>query len=475
METQRLDCQPSDHALGVSALEDPRGIVVHIRTEITARNETDVRNTVLVSWQNRPKPPKVILDLSGVNRIDSVGVGTLMDLAHEAKSAGVPFILCGLEESPRRKLDRTGLAGLFQIAESVEDALNGRTASERPVDASATVDAVSVKPLGRGTGSSVGADGRVRQHSHRGLWLCMIVVLVILAAGGAYGYVAIETYRNQLDLLPGMQGQLTAAGQRLDATEASLRAWNFQRDLWEGRLKKVEASVNGVLQSTRKQAEDINARAKQDLQATLDQRTQAIQSRIDAAQSAQQSTDARVTELQQQLDQAKAEYNQELARLRDDLHRQQTAQSGDIAALDRRVTTAGQRFDQNDRDLAAVHSKVDRERVDFELDVNHDRQLAPGISFALNHTDVHHQRFNGRVWLMPDRRTLWIRGQGLQQPLVFYTESDERPRELVITRVTRSAVAGYLLLPRGVGLTGALRDASASAQVAGVSRLEGDN
>jgi hypothetical protein len=303
----------------------------------------------------------------------------------------------------------------------------------------------------------------------------MLAILIVLATGGAYGYLAIETYRNQLDLLPGMQGQLTAVGQRLDAAETNLRAWNSQRDLWEGRLKKVEANVNGALRATRRQAEDMNARAKQDMQAALDQRGEATQSRFDAAQSAQQSTDARVTEIQQQLDQAKAEYKQELARLRDDLHRQQAAENGDIAALDHRVASAGERSDQNDRDLATVHSKVDRERIDFELDVNHDRQLAPGISLAVNHTDVHHQRFNGRVWLGPERQTLWIRGQGLQQPLVFYTKSDEQPRELVITRVTRSAVVGYLLLPRGVGLTGALRDASSSAQAAGVSRLEGDN
>ena len=45
------------------------------------------------------------------------------------------------------------------------------------------------------------------------------------------------------------------------------------------------------------------------------------------------------------------------------------------------------------------------------------------------------------------RNAAAILGQGLQQPLTFYGKSDDRPRELVITRVTPTPVIGYLLLP----------------------------
>ena len=66
----------------------------------------------------------------------------------------------------------------------------------------------------------------------------------------------------------------------------------------------------------------------------------------------------------------------------------------------------------------------------------------------VSHTDVLHQRFDGWVWLMPGRRTMWIHGRGLQQPLMFYSDGDDRPRELVVTRVTKYSVLGYLLVPR---------------------------
>jgi hypothetical protein len=48
---------------------------------------------------------------------------------------------------------------------------------------------------------------------------------------------------------------------------------------------------------------------------------------------------------------------------------------------------------------------------------------------------------------MPDRRTLCVRELGVQQPLVFYHKGSDQPNELVITRVAKDAVIGYLLLP----------------------------
>ena len=48
---------------------------------------------------------------------------------------------------------------------------------------------------------------------------------------------------------------------------------------------------------------------------------------------------------------------------------------------------------------------------------------------------------------MPDRRTIWLRQQGAQEPVDVYGYTDGKKRELVITSVRKSSVAGYLLLP----------------------------
>jgi hypothetical protein len=52
---------------------------------------------------------------------------------------------------------------------------------------------------------------------------------------------------------------------------------------------------------------------------------------------------------------------------------------------------------------------------------------------------------------MPDRRTIWLRGQGAQEPVVFYGTRDGKRRELVITNVAKNSVSGYLILPADGG------------------------
>lgn len=51
------------------------------------------------------------------------------------------------------------------------------------------------------------------------------------------------------------------------------------------------------------------------------------------------------------------------------------------------------------------------------------------------------------MWVLPDRRTIWLRGQSAQVPVVFYGYNDGQKRELVITNVTRNSATGFLLLP----------------------------
>ena len=87
-------------------------------------------------------------------------------------------------------------------------------------------------------------------------------------------------------------------------------------------------------------------------------------------------------------------------------------------------------------------------RIDFELSKGHSRELAPGISLGITRTDVAFRHVSGWMWVLPDRRTIWLRQQGAQEPVDFYGYNDGKKRELVITSVTKGSVAGYMLLPK---------------------------
>jgi len=84
------------------------------------------------------------------------------------------------------------------------------------------------------------------------------------------------------------------------------------------------------------------------------------------------------------------------------------------------------------------------QRVNFQVSENHSRELVPGISFGLSRADAGRRRANGWMWVMPDRRTIWLRDQAAYEPVVFYGFRDGQKRELTITRVSENSVAGYL-------------------------------
>jgi anti-sigma B factor antagonist len=66
---------------------------------------------------------RLILDLDGVVRTDSSGVGALLAGLRDSQSQHVQFTLCGLRKALYDLLERTRLASLFEIRPTVEEAL----------------------------------------------------------------------------------------------------------------------------------------------------------------------------------------------------------------------------------------------------------------------------------------------------------------------------------------------------------------
>ena len=86
-------------------------------------------------------------------------------------------------------------------------------------------------------------------------------------------------------------------------------------------------------------------------------------------------------------------------------------------------------------------------KIPFSITRNHSRQLVAGISIGLTTTDAPDHRVNGWMWLMPDRRTIWLKNQKAHDPIVFYGGPDGKRHELQITAVDRDSMTGYLTVP----------------------------
>ncbi len=92
---------------------------------------------------------------------------------------------------------------------------------------------------------------------------------------------------------------------------------------------------------------------------------------------------------------------------------------------------------------ANVHppAKPVQKRSTFLVTSRHTREVAPGILLGLTWTDPGRRRANGWLWVGDQHRTIWLRDQAAQHPVYV------GDRELMITRVDKNSVAGYLTAP----------------------------
>jgi len=271
-------------------------------------------------------------------------------------------------------------------------------------------------------------------------WVALLVLVAALAGAGWYIYPLWQQQGALPAQVASLKDSLLAAGKRADAAEEKMsglvNAWGSVTE----QMRKLESRIGAEARVARKQTRELVAQMQQRVMAELDQRMQSLTNRVSRVEEGQASEQTRVAKLEQELATVRAENAQQRALLREN-------QESRDRAVDQKFTNLDQRVDSNNRELAGVHTQIDRQRVDFEAGVNHSKEVAPGVTLQVSHTDVAYQRFQGWVFLMPDRRTVWLHDQGVQRPLVLYSAKDNRPVQLVVTRVTKYSVVGYLLIP----------------------------
>jgi anti-sigma B factor antagonist len=93
---------------------DDGALLVHARGDIDTVTAGTLRRVVLDTTA-QAAPPGVVLDLSEVGFIDSVGSAALVAGYKTARAAGVPFTVGEASRFAPRPLHMTGLASLWQV------------------------------------------------------------------------------------------------------------------------------------------------------------------------------------------------------------------------------------------------------------------------------------------------------------------------------------------------------------------------
>jgi len=92
-----------------------------------------------------------------------------------------------------------------------------------------------------------------------------------------------------------------------------------------------------------------------------------------------------------------------------------------------------------------TQDKKSLRRIAFEVGRNRSRELAPGISLGVTSTDPARKSVDAWLWLVHDRRTIWLREQTEGNPVSFETGDNHGQWRLVVTQITTGSIRGYLV------------------------------
>jgi anti-sigma B factor antagonist len=92
-------------------------IIVDVRGTLDAAT-VDALRTALLGTLQQQRPPVLVVDLTFVTFMDSLGIGALVHGANAAREVGTRFVLRNPSEFVHRQLRVTGLADMFGLPET---------------------------------------------------------------------------------------------------------------------------------------------------------------------------------------------------------------------------------------------------------------------------------------------------------------------------------------------------------------------
>ncbi len=110
----------SEQDLSISKRSEGDAHVVAVRGEVNLRTSPELHETLLEILQ--AKPARIVLDLSGVDYMDSSGIGTLVEIKRRVDKYKGKFILAALRPRVRGLFEITRLEQFFTIAEDAKQA-----------------------------------------------------------------------------------------------------------------------------------------------------------------------------------------------------------------------------------------------------------------------------------------------------------------------------------------------------------------
>jgi hypothetical protein len=241
-------------------------------------------------------------------------------------------------------------------------------------------------------------------------WLVVASVALLVLAGLAFGY----GYRQQI-----LAGHLAAQQSMATATINDM----------QGQLKTLTTKLNEVTAAqqaaeaaaAQKKASAANGGAK----AVAGKRTPAESKRLKELQ-------ARIDEQQKELKDTQDQVAKNRSDLEGSLNSTRDELNGSIA--------------KTHEELVVLQKRGERNYFEFDLTKSKQFQRFGPITLSLRHTDAKHMNYD--VSMVVDDNQLSKKRVNLYEPIWIHTENESQPVQVVVNKIGKNFVHGYISAPK---------------------------
>jgi hypothetical protein len=251
----------------------------------------------------------------------------------------------------------------------------------------------------------------------KGIWVLALLVLALSLASLALLYVQ---HQQTTEILSKQSDQLTLLSRRMDTSDdryAQLRA-QFQ----------VTSEKLGMTQQELARARTLATQIETEQKQSVQQLNAAIQQKASA-------TD---------LNKLQADSTTKFGNLSTDIQGTKKELQDALGAAKGELTGA---IARNHDELVALAHRSDRDYYEFSLPSKHARQKIGAVMVELDHTDTKKNLYS--VYLFFDDKRTLRRNEAIDSPLFFYVQGAPSALELVVNKVGRNSISGYMSAPKG--------------------------
>lgn len=276
-----------------------------------------------------------------------------------------------------------------------------------------------------------------RTRSHSGAMWALFAGMTLALGGNVYQFVRAQHQNHDMALL--QQGMEQQIAKLTDAatTEAQLNQQRF--DAVQSALK---SDMAGATAAAVRQARSEMKKSSTQLSQTLEDRRRELEQENQqvATQLAdlKQDTSSKLQDASAKLDTTNTKLDQvstTVDKTGEDLKRM----VGDMGVMSGGIAT-------NAKELATLKQLGERDYVEFHLPRTKDPEKVADIRLLLKKVDPKHSRFTLAVYA--DDKIVEKRDRTINEPVQLYVAGNRQPYEIVINRVTKNEITGYLATPK---------------------------